>query len=199
MFLGQAVSFTRSGNTLTVGGETVGAVHLEQNGYTQARLQGTGGTLDKTYDLQEGYNLLTFPNVALTSIAATFTGAGTVTWSSAGVFETDIDLTDEMLRHRPRMYRPTFSVSEGGKFGTTQEVVSEHAFEWRYLDWELVDELELLFDRLGVLGDPLFVLIPDGFEAERYDVVTTSPFDFYPSVEANFNSGASGALVFSTV
>ena len=199
MFLGQAVSFTRSGNTLTVGGETVGAVHLEQNGYTQVRLQGTGGTLDKTYDLQESYNLLTFPNVALTSIAATFTGAGTVTWSSAGVFETDIDLTDEMLRHRPRMYRPTFSVPDGGKFGTTQEVVSEHAFEWRYLDWELVDELELLFDRLGVLGDPLFVLIPDGFEAERYDVVTTSPFDFYPSVEANFNSGASGALVFSTV
>ena len=60
-------------------------------------------------------------------------------------------------------------------------------------------ELEILFDRLGVLGDPLFVLIPDGFEAERYDVAITSPLDFYPSVEGNFNSGASGALVFSTV
>ena len=52
-------NFSRSGGfqffkiTLTVGGETVGAVHLEQNGYTQVRLQGTGGTLDKTYDLQE--------------------------------------------------------------------------------------------------------------------------------------------------
>ena len=57
-----------------MGGETVGAVHLEQNGYTQVRLQGTGGTLDKTYDLQESYNLLTFPSVALTSIAVTFTG-----------------------------------------------------------------------------------------------------------------------------
>ena len=70
--------------------------------------------------------------------------------------------------------------------------MSEHAFEWRYLDWELVDELELLFDRLGVLGDPLFVLIPDGFEAERYDVVTTSPFDFYPSVEGILIRGRRG-------
>ena len=199
MYLGQGVSFTRSGNVLTVSGETVGAVHLEQTGYTQARLQGTGGTLDKTFDLEDGFNLLTFPNVALTSISVTFTGTGSVDWTDAGVFETDIDLTDEKKRHRPRTYRPSFTVPEGGKFGTATAVVGELAFEWRYLDWDKVDVLEGLFDRLGVLGEPLFVLIPDGFEGERYDVVITSPLDFYPSVPSNFNSGASGALVFSTV
>ena len=198
MFLGQDISYTRSGTVITPdSGATVGAIHLSITGYSAVNVQ--GGSLDADYTLEEGFNLIAFANAVYSTLTLTFAGTGTVTWSSAGVFETDIDLTDEMLRHRPRMYRPTFSVPEGGKFGTTQEVVSEHAFEWRYLDWELVDELELLFDRLGVLGDPLFVLIPDGFEAERYDVVTTSPFDFYPSVEGNFNSGASGALVFSTV
>ena len=199
MYLGKGVGFTRSGNVLTVSGETVGAVHLEQTGYTQARLQGTGGVLDKTFDLQDGYNLLTFSNVALTSVSVTFTGTGTVDWTEAGFFLTDIDLTDEKLRHRPRTFRPSFTVPEGGKFGTATAVVGELAFEWRYLDWDKVDVLEVLFDRLGVLGEPLFVLIPDGFEADRYDVVITSPFDFYPSVAGNFDSGASGALVFSTV
>ena len=197
MFLGQSVNFSRSGNTLTVGGATVGAIHLSITGYSAVNVQ--GGSLDADYDLQDGWQLLTFANGTYATLTLTFSGSGTVDWNASRIFETDIDLTDEMLRHRPRMYRPTFSVPEGGKFGTTQEVVSEHAFEWRHLDWELVDELELLFDRLGVLGDPLFVLIPDGFEAERYDVVITSPLDFYPSVEGNFNSGASGALVFSTV
>lgn len=199
MYLGQAVSFTRSGNTLSVGGETVGAVHFSQDGYTQARLQGTGGTLDETFDLTDGYNLVSFPNVALTSISVTFTGTGTVDWSAAGVFKTDIDLTDEKKRHRPRSYRPAFTVPEGGRFGTSTVVVGELAFEWRHLEWEKVDELEVLFDRLGVLDEPLFVLIPDGFEGERYDVVFTSPFDFYPSVDGYFAGGASGALVFSTV
>ena len=199
MYLGQAISFTRSGNVLTVSGETVGAVHFSQTGYTQARLQGTGGVLDKTFDLQDGYNLLTFSNVALTSISVTFTGTGTVDWTEAGVFLTDIDLTDEKLRHRPRTFRPSFTVPEGGKFGTATAVVGELAFEWRYLDWDKVDVLEVLFDRLGVLGEPLFVLIPDGFEGDRYNVVITSPFDFYPSIGSHFNSGASGALVFSTV
>ena len=198
MFLGQEISHTRSGAVITPdSGATVGAIHLSTTGYSAVNVQ--GGSLDADYTLQDGFNLIIFANAVYSTLTLTFVGAGAVDWTEAGVFLTDIDLTDEKKRHRPRTFRPSFTVPEGGKFGTATAVVGELAFEWRYLDWDKVDVLEILFDRLGVLGEPLFVLIPDGFEGERYDVVITSPLDFYPSVPSNFNSGASGALVFSTV
>ncbi|MDE0683549.1 MAG: hypothetical protein OXI63_11585 [Candidatus Poribacteria bacterium] len=182
---------------ITLSNVQVGAVHLNQSGYTEVRLQGTGGSLDTTYDLDDGWNLLTFPNVILTRITMTFTGTGTL--SAAAVFLTDIDLTSESLRHRPRTYTPKFTMPEGGIFRPARTVVSQHAFEWRYLPWEKVDILEGIFDRHGALGNPELTLIPDGYEAERYQVVIASPFDFYPSVDGYFDGGASGAMIFETV
>ena len=198
MFLGQDISYTRSGTVITPdSGATVGAIHLSITGYSAVNVQ--GGSLDADYTLEEGFNLIVFANAVYSTLTLTFTGAGTVTWSSAGVFMTEIALTDEGNRDRPRTYAPIFSVPRATIHGTASKVAGQFGFEWRYLDWSKVDILEGIFDRHGALEDPEMTLIPDGFEAERYDVVITSPFDFYPSVEGNFNSGASGALVFSTV
>lgn len=194
MYLGKSVSFSRSGTTITITTSTdeVGAIHFSQSGYSSINV--TGGTVNKNYDLEDGFNLLAFPNEAVGSLSLTFTGTGTVDWTTLALYETDIDLTSEKLRHRPAGYNPNFSVFDGNGFGVSDVLVAELRFDWRHLDWGKVDELEGLFDSGGA-----FVLIPDGFEGERYNVVITSPFDFYPSVDSNFASGASGALVFSTV
>jgi hypothetical protein len=132
----------------------------------------------------------------------TFTGTGSVEWTTAGVFETEIALVDEPTRERLRTYTPTFTVFTALRalpHSTATKVAGQFEFERRYLAWDKVDALEALFDRHGVLEDPEMTLIPDGFEEDRYQVVITSPFDFYPSVPGNFASGTSGELVFETV
>ena len=205
MFLGQAVPFTRSGNTLTgFDGAAVGAIHISETGYDGVRITGTG--VDASFSFEDnggnrrdGYQLLTFPNANPPSLSFSWLGTGTVDWTTARVFTTDIALGNELYHDRPYRYSPVFSLPETFRYSTATKINGQFGFEWRNLRWEKVDELEALFDRHGALGNPRFWLIPDGFEADRYEVVITSAFDFYPSTPSNFHAGASGALVFETV
>ena len=196
MFLGQRVTFTRSGTTLTgFNGAEVGAIHVSQTGFD--RLTVTGAGVNASLDLVDGYNLITWDNARPTSLALVWTGSGTVDWSTLGLYRNDVVL--EEGAERPTLFSPVFTVSEEGPYSTNTVVSGRFGYEWQYLPWERVDALEVLFDRHGVLEDPQFVLITDGREAERYDVIITSAFDFYQTLPGNFNAGASGALVFETV
>lgn len=198
MFLGQNVDYSRSGDQLnSFDPNMVGAVHFSQLGHTNVKL--SGGTVNQTYKLRDGYNLLTFPNTALNSLTFTWTGTGSVDWSTLRVYKTDISLVNAATRDLPYNYNETFSFPENALYSTEVSDYAELAFEWRYLSWERVSELRVLFNRHGVLGNPRFWLIPDQYEGERYDVIITSPFNFYQSSQNNFSAGASGALVFETV
>lgn len=195
MFLGQRVSFTRSGNVIRgFNNAQVGAIHVSQTGYTSVTITGTG--VNATFDLEDGYNLLVFPNASATSLTMAWQGTGTVDYSTLGVFTTDIALS--VNHERPYSIDRFFAFPEDFQYSTATSISARIGFEWRYLGWDKVDTLEELFDRHGVLGDPRFVLIPDGFEGERYNVIITSPFDFYPSSPVNFANGASGAMVFES-
>lgn len=202
MFLGQEVSFTRSGLVLSgFGANEVGTLRFTQSGYESVTLNYR--TITTTYPLEEGYNLISFANTVMNTITLTFnvtTPAGTesVDWSSLKVYTTDILLL-EANRENPGTFNAIHKVPEALRYGTATKIVSELQFEWRQLPWSRVDELEVLFDRHSVLDEPSFVLIPEETESERYNVVITSPFDFYPSLDENFNGGASGALVFETI
>lgn len=196
MFLGQIVSHTRSGDTLTgFNNAQVGAIHISQTGYTSVTVTGTG--VNATFTLQDGYNLLLFNNTRTTNLTLSWTGTGSVTWSTLGVFTTDIALFD--LHELPTKFSPVFSFPEDFQYATPTSISGQLGFEWRNLPWNKVDELEVLFDRHGVLNDPSFVLIPQEFDSARYNVIMTSPFDFYQSVDGNFHNGASGAIVFRTI
>lgn len=198
MFLGQQVDFTRSNNQITnFDPNPVGAVHFKQTGYTAVTLVGTG--INQTYTIEDGYNLLVFLNTTLTSLTFNFTGTGSIDWTTLSVYKTDISLVNVYSGDHPRTYRRTFSFPENALYSTEINDYGEFAFEWRYLSWDRVRELKVLFDRHGVLGNPRFRLVPDESKGDVYEVVITSAFNFYPSSENNYYAGASGALVFETI
>ena len=195
MFLGQAVMFTRSGTTLLgFDGAEVGAIHVSQTGFD--RLTVTGAGVNASIDLVDGYNLITWDNARPTSLALVWTGSGSVEWSTLGLYRNDVVL--EEASERPTLFSAVYTVPDEGPYSTNTVVSGRFGYEWRYLSWERVDALEVLFDRHGVLEDPQFVLVLDGRAPERHDVIITSSFDFYQTT-SNFNGGASGALVFETV
>ena len=155
--------------------------------------------MDQTWELSDGYNLVSFAN-RTGAVTLTFTGTGSVDWSTLQVYENYIHLWDESTHDRPRqkvdrlgpaaqLYEP--SKSEWLSIG----------FEWRRLGWDRVDALEEIFDSLtsAANDDPTMVLVPDGFESESFTVVWVSSFDFYQSLDFNFNGGASGAIEFWTL
>lgn len=198
MFLGQPVEFTRSAQTLSnFDPNPVGAVHFRQTGITTLTLSGDSFTT--TYDIREGYNVLTFRNVTLTSLAFSWVGAGTIDWTTLKAYKTDISLANPNNNDHPITYQRVFTFPENSIYSTEIKDYGVFSFEWRNLDWERVTELKELFDRHGVLGNPRFWLIPRENKPESYEVLITSSFNFYPSSDFNYYNGASGALVFETL
>ena len=198
MFLGKAVTFSRSGNTLSGFVGQVGALHFRVTGYTAVRVVGSG--VDVSQELSAGYNLVSWPSLTVSALTLTFTGTGSVDWMTLACYENYIHLWDENKHERPRQ-RLLSSSPAGGKDSSNRQLWWSVGFEWRYLPWTAVDALEEIFDDATDMSnpDPTMILIPDGFEEDSYTVVLTSSFDFYQSSDVNFESGASGALVFDTV
>ena len=198
MFLGKSVTFSRSGNQLSGFSRKVGALHFSVTGYTAVRVLGSG--VDVSQALQDGYNLVSFTSAQLSNLTLTFTGTGSVDWTTLACYENYIHLWDESKRERPRQ-RVLSSSPSGGVADSNRRVWWSIGLEWRYLPWTAVDALEEIFDNATDVSnaDPTMILIPDGYEAESYTVVITSNFDFYQSVDDNFQGGASGALVFDTI
>ena len=198
MFLGQPVTFSRSSMTLSsFDPNPVGAVHFSQSGHTSVTL--SGDSFITTYEITDGYNLLTFQNATLTALTFAFAGTGTVDWPSLKVYKTDISLVNRNNNDHPRTYNRVFAFPENSIYSTEIQDYGVFSFEWRYLGWDRVRELKTLFDRHGVLGNPRFRLIPVENKGDEYEVVITSAFNFYPSAEENYYNGASGALVFETI
>ena len=198
MYIGKLRTYTRAGNQISnFNPRTIGAVHFSQTGYTHVTLTGTN--VNETYELIDGYNLLDFENSTSPSITFTWTGTGTVDWTTLKVYRTDIALINADNYDRPYSYSPVFSIPEAFKYSTQTKINGQFGFEWRYLRWDRVRTLREIFDRHGVLGDPRLLLIPDVHEKDSYNVIITSPFDFYQSIDSNYHGGASGALVFETI
>ena len=143
--------------------------------------------------------MLSFDNTRAGIITFSWIGTGTIDWSTLNAYRTDIALVDELNYDRPYSYSPVFSIPEALRYSTQTKINGQFGFEWRHLSWDRVRELRAIFDRHGVLGDPRLLLIPDEYEKDSYNVIITSPFDFYQSVDSNYHGGASGALVFETI
>ena len=195
MFLGQPATFSRSGFTLSGFSGEVGALHLNQTGYTACTVAGT------EFELHDGYNLLVFGNRS-GSLTLSFEGTGTIVWSDLRAYFEEITLESEANRETPYRFTPNEQiVGDESSFSTLGKIVGSFAFEWRRLSWEKVRILRKIDARItdATVVDPSVILIPDGREADRHNCVITSPFDFYQTLDFDFNQGASGVLVFETV
>jgi len=196
MFLGQPVTFTRSGLTLSGFSGEVGALHLNQTDYTACTVAGT------RFELHDGYNLLVFGNRAPGTLTFSFEGTGTVVWTDLRAYFEEITLESEAERETPYRFTPNEQVvGDESSFSALGKIVGSFAFEWRRLSWEKVRILRQIDARMtdAAASNKILTLIPDGREADTHRCVITSPFDFYQTQDFNFDGGASGAMVFETV